>query len=226
MANRNWSNGGKIYSMHTMPVLLDCNFVVAPASAAGITSLKGPAISNVFMHTSATPAPGNPNPAIGTIVVQLADNYSQYLTGFNIVSPALSGTPILVIASGSALTVGAAYVITFLGSTTIASWQKLGVPAGVTPAIGVSFVAALTGVGSGSGAVQVAASTGSSIATIEILGDPSLSIAPNPGASQGFGSQFILQCRDFTGALVAPTPGSRISLSFLLSNSSIKVQGE
>jgi hypothetical protein len=28
MANRNWSSGGKIYSMHTMPILLDCNFVV------------------------------------------------------------------------------------------------------------------------------------------------------------------------------------------------------
>ena len=61
MANRNWASGGKIYSMFTSPVLIDCNFVVdsTNGNGLGIRSLKGPAVANVFMQSSA-PAPKNP----------------------------------------------------------------------------------------------------------------------------------------------------------------------
>lgn len=70
MANRNWSSGGKIYSMHTTPVLIDCNFVVdsTNANGLGLSSLKGPCVSSVYMHTSATPALGNPNPGASILV--------------------------------------------------------------------------------------------------------------------------------------------------------------
>lgn len=56
MANRNWASGGKIYSMHVKPVLLDCNFIVdsANGNGLGIRSLKGPCVSAVYMHSSAT----------------------------------------------------------------------------------------------------------------------------------------------------------------------------
>lgn len=237
MANRNWASGGKVYSMHVSPVLIDCNFIVdsTNGNGLGIRALKGPAVQNVFMHTSSTPGAGNsnpatpnqvivnPNPASGTIVIQLQDGYNRSFSGFrSIVSP-LSGSSLLVASAG--LTVGVAYVITILGTTTTAAWHALGVPAGVTPAVGVAFIAAATSA-LGTGAVQITAAVGSSVAAIESVGNSNLSIAPVPSANQGYGAQFILQCRDYAGALVAPANGSVISLSFYLSNSSIEVQGE
>ncbi len=225
MANRNFSNGGKVYIMETKPVLVTMNFVVdaTNGNGLGIRSLKGATVANVYMHTSSTPAGGNPNPASGTIVVRLADNYNRSLSGFNaIVSPA-SGSSLLVASAG--LTAGVAYIITILGTTTVAAWHALGVPAGVTPAVGVSFIAAATSA-VGTGAVQITAAAGSGICSIETVGDPNLSIAPNPTANQGYGAQIILQCRDYAGAIAAPANGSVISLTLLLSDSSVSVQGQ
>lgn len=240
MANRNFANGRAIYIPHVKPVLIDCNFIVdsTNGNGLGIRSLKGPMVQNVFMNTSATPANGNtnpatpgisvlnPNPASGVIVVQLQDNYNRSLSGgFSIVSPA-SGSDVKI--DNSAMTAGKAYIITTLGNATAAKWIAIGVPKGVTPAVGVAFIAASNG-GAGNtltSRVQEAASAGSSVASIEIVGDPNLSIAPNLSAAQGFGAQLILECRDYAGALVAPAAGSVISLSLYLSDSSIQVQGE
>ena len=225
MANRNWASGGKVYSMHVMPVLLDCNFVVdsTNGNGLGIRSLKGPGVKAVYMHTSATADPLNPNPASGTIVIQLADNYNRSFSGFNAIVSPVSGSPLLVASAG--LTVGVAYIIVSLGTTSVAAWHALGVPAGVTPAVGVSFIAAATSA-LGTGAVEITSAAGSNVCTIETVGDPNLSINPNPNANQGFGGQIILQARDYAGALTAPANGSVISLAFYLSNSSITVQGE
>lgn len=227
-----------------MPVLIDCNFIVdsANGNGLGIRSLKGPYVQNVFMHTSASPGVGNsnpatpgisvtnPNPASGTIVVQLQDNYNRILTSsYSVISPL--GSSLKVDASDAALTVGVAYVITVLGDATLADWLALGVPAGITPAVGVPFIAAVTGHGTASvSRVAPSASAGSGIFTIEGLGDGNTVIAPSPSASQGFGAQFILQCRNAASGgasqIAAPADGSVISLQFLLSNSSVLIAGE
>ncbi len=180
------------------------------------------------MNTSAPLAgSGNPNPLAGTIVVQLQDNYNRSLCGFDAKVSPVSGTPIVVTAAGAHLVAGTAYIIVSLGTTTTAEWHSLGVPAGVTPAVGVAFISgALTGIGIGSGAVEITAAAGTGVASIETVGDPNLSIAPFKGSGQGYGASFILQCRDYAGAIVAPAAGSVISLAFYLSNSSNKVQGE
>lgn len=223
--------------MHVKPVLLDCNFVVdsTNGNGLGIRSLKGPMIQNVFMHTSATPGPGNsnpaspnvvvtnPNPASGTIIIQLQDNFNRSFSGFNSIVSPLSGSPLLVASAG--LTVGVAYVIVSLGTTTAAAYHALGVPAGVTPAVGVAFIAKATSA-LGTGAVEITAAAGSGVASIETVGDPNLSIAPDPTQSQGFGAQLILQCRDYAGAIVAPANGTVISLGMYLSDSSVIIQGE
>lgn len=223
MANRNWASGGKIYSMHVSPVLLDCNFVVdaANGNGLGIRSLKGPAVQAVYMHTSAPlSGSGNPNPAAGTIVIQLADNYNRSLSGFNSIVSPVSGTPLTAVVAGTA------YVIVSLGTATAAQFQAVGLPIGIAPAVGVAFVATASATIGGSAAVEVSAAAGSGIASIETLGDPNQSIAPNPNANQGFGAQLILQCRDYAGAIAAPADGSVISIAMLLSNSSVLVQGE
>lgn len=234
MANRNWASGGKIYSMHSMPVLLDCNFVVdsTNGNGLGLRSLKGPAIQNVFMHTTVTPGTGNsnpatpnvvvtnPNPAAGTIIIQLQDNYNRSFSGFNTIVSPVSGSPL------TATTTGVAATIVSLGTATLAQWRAVGLPLGITPAVGVSFVPTASATIGGSAAVEIAAAAGSAVSTIETLGDPNGSINPDPTQNQGFGSQLILQCRNYSGAIAAPADGSVISIAMYLSNSSITVQGE
>lgn len=237
MANRNWANS-RMYTGHVMPVLLDCNFIVdsANGNGLGIRSLKGPYVQNVFMHTSSSAGPGssnpqtpnmvvtNPNPAAGTIIVQLQDNYNRILTGgHSIVSPV--GTP-----SNTPSAQFAAQIIITLGTTTAAQWLAAGLPAGVVPAVGAAFIAAGSGAIGGTGTVAPTAAAGSGIFSIETVGDSNQAIAPSISL-QGFGAQLILQCRNASGssaasAIAAPVDGSVISLSFLLSNSSILVAGE
>lgn len=228
MANRNFASAGKIYSMHTMPVLIDAHFTVAASDSGGlgITTLRGPLVQAVYMHTSATPATGNPNPASGSIVIQLQDNYSRLFTfKTSIVSPS-SGSDVKI--DNSAMTAGVAYTITTLGDATAAKWHAIGVPAGVVPAVGVSFIAASNG-GAGNALasrVQATAAAGSGVASIEMVPAASADVSPDPTVNQGFGAQFILQCRDYAGAIVAPADGSVIRVMLYLSNSSVTVQGE
>ena len=218
MANRNWASGGKIYSMHVMPVLLDCNFVVdsANGSGLGIRSLKGPAIASVQMHTSATPPAGLANPAAGTIIVTLADNYNRAFSGFNSIVSPLSGTPL------TSTTAGTAYVITSLGTATPAQWLAAGLPQGFTPAVGAAFVATATGTIDGTASVMATAAAGSNITDIQTVGDPNLTLA---SSQSGQGGQIVLQCFK-SGAVQAPADGTVISLAFYLSNSSVQIQGE
>lgn len=234
VANRFFSNIGKFYAPHVFPVMIDCNFVVQSADSGGlgITGLKGPGVSAVYMKTSGTPPSGAPGgttgPETGAIVVRLSDNYNRFFAmDFSVVAPK-SGSDIKV--DNSAMTIGAMYVITTLGNSTVAQWNTLGVPAGVVPAVGVSFIASLTGIAgqanTSTSKVQIAASTGSAVASVELIGDPNLSIAPAASANQGYGAQLIVQCRDYAGALVAPANNSVISLKFYLSNSSVLVSGE
>jgi len=237
MANRNFASS-RMFTGHVMPVLIDTTFTVAPANGLGVTSMVGPYVQNVFMHTSTTPAVGNSNPATpnvvitnsnpanGTIVIQLQDNYNKcYVVGHSIISA--NGTAVAITAASNNLTVGVAYTITVLGDATTANWRTVGVPVGITPAVGVSFIALATGAGAGTTArVAPTATTGSAVASIEVVGQPNLTMAPDPTTTQGYGASVILQCRDYAGALVAPATGSIISVSLLLSNSSVLIGGE
>jgi hypothetical protein len=237
MANRNWSNGGKLWMMEVMPVELTCNFIVdsTNGNGLGIRSLKGAGIQAVYMATSATKAVGSPGgstgPANGTIVVQFQNSFNKLLGGtYSLVSPA--GSNLKVDASDAALTAGVAYVITILGDATAADWLALGVPAGVTPAVGVAFIASVTGSGTASVTrVAPTAANGTEVLQIETVGDSNQAIAPNPTKNQGFGAQIILQCRNSSSAnhsaSVTPANNSVIQLTFQLSNSSVTSgQGE
>lgn len=185
-------------------------------SAATAITVNGPSGPT---HVAGTPAPG-------TIVVKLQDAYSRIYTGSHAIVSPVSGTALKI--DNSALTANTAYVIAVLGSSTPAQWHALGVPAGVTPAVGVAFIASSVGAGANSSTsrVMTSAAAGSLIASIETVGDSNLAINPNPSANQGFGAQIILQTRTYGGAIAAPADGSVISLSFLLGNSSVLVQGE
>lgn len=187
----------------------------------GAVTLSAATISN------SQPLSSGSSPAAGTIKIQLVDGYSGM---YNIKRAAFqsptSGTAVKV--DNSALTTGAAYIITTAGNSTAAAWHALGVPAGVIPAVGVSFVAASVGAGANTSTsrVMTPSAAGSGISTVEIVGTPNTSVNPDPTANQGFGAQLILQTRDYSGAVTAPADGSVMFLELLLSDSSILIGGE
>lgn len=231
-----WINRGHFYAPHVTPVLVDCAFTVTPTNGLGITTLTGQGVANVFMHTSTTPTAGsngylNPNPANGVILVQLADNFSKYYGGFIDIRSPLTGSNVAV--GGSALTAGVPYVITVVGTTTAAEWLAVGVPPGVTAAVGVAFVATATGAGSGSGQVQLGAAAGSGLNHIERLGAASTTLAPIPvGGSPHYGGFLVYRCLAATNSstttlvTTAPATGTIIHMAFYLSQSSVVVAGE
>jgi type VI secretion system secreted protein VgrG len=171
------------------------------------------------LNKPAPPAPST-NGSTGVIVVRLQDNYNRLLKGFKAIVSPVSGTPL------TSTTAGVASIIVSLGTATLAQWQAVGLPIGIVPAVGVSFVPTTSASIGGSAAIETTAPLGSGITTIETIGDPNLSIAPDPTKNQGFGAQIILQARDYTGADAAPADGSVISLAFLLNNSGNTLQGE
>ena len=172
----------------------------------------------VLNRPSPSPAPGSGS--VGVIVVQLQDNYNRMLKGFKAIVSPPSGSPL------TATTAGVPSIIVSLGSASLAQWRAVGLPAGVAPAVGVSFVPTASATIGGSAAIEITAAVGSGVTTIETVGDPNLSIAPDLTKNQGFGAQFILQARGYGGSNVIPADGSVISLAFLLNNSGVTTQGE
>lgn len=228
-------NGGRLYSNITKPVKVDLSWVVDPANAngLGVSSLKSNGyVRNVFMHTAGAPGSNNgatnPNPANGFALIQFNNNFNFYLNSVCGLVPPVTGAAIIVTAAGAALVVGNAYVIFSLGTTTTAQWHSLGVPAGVTPAVGVSFIALLTGIGVGTGTVKFAGVSG--IAEIEVVGNPNVmnnvaNIDPNGGA------YLMLQFLGATGAALtaliptAPLALSIVNMSAFYDGSSVTIDG-
>lgn len=203
-----------------------------PLSGAGIAA--GTVITSITSGTAITVAPvttasatvtisyagvGSPNPASGLILVNFQDNYNRYYFGTSgFVSP-LSGTSISI-STGSSLTVGNAYTITAVGTTTLAQWIAVGVPpgsyqgGGVTgttslPTVGTTFIATATS-GSGTGTVQ--ASVLSGISNIEVIGDANQTITSKSPSVLGGGSgaYMILQCAN-AGGTIAVTGATHTS---------------
>jgi len=166
-------------------------------------------------------APGNPNPGAGIIIVNLQDCYNRYLYGSAGFGSPVSGTPL------TSVTANSTYVIVSVGSTTLAQWQAVGLPKGITPAVGVVFIASSTGAIGGSGAVE--ASIFSGVDHVELLGDPNQTIISNAGSQavilgQASGAYIVSQCY-FEGTPTAPVNGTVIGMSILLSSSSQSATG-
>jgi hypothetical protein len=225
----NGQNGGHYYSNITQPVKIDCNFVVDSTNlnGLGIRSLKSNGyVRNVFMHTSATPGSNdgylNPNPAAGFCLIQFDNNYKYYLGGFSgFVSP-VSGTPLTATVAGNA------YIIVSLGTATLAQWLAAGVPPGVTPAVGVSFIAIASATIGGSAAVEAPAVSG--VSSVEVVGNANLSLNNSNVYTNG-GAWLLLQMLGATSSSVttliptAPADGSVAGLSSFFDISSVTIDG-
>ncbi len=196
-------NGKSIFENVAKPMVTNVQFTVTPTNGLGITSLKSNGyVRNVFMHTSTTPAANNgytnPNPAAGYAVIQFNNNFNYYLNGLAQFQPPVTGS---VKIDNSALTAGVPYVISTLGDASLAKWQSIGVPPGITPAVGVSFIALTNG---GAGNVltsRVSTTTSSGVFGVEVVGNPQVMLSSSNIASNG-GAWMMVQ---FVGSTVSGT---------------------
>lgn len=173
-------------------------------TSSGITAK--PDVTAVYMHTSSTPAAANPNPVAGNILVQFSKAFSSFINyGFGLTTP-LSGSSVSI---SSGLTLGKAYVITAVGTSTAVNWQALGLPVGITPAVNAVFIATSASAGAGTGTVQLMATAAAGVSGLELVGDPSATCNPSTG-----GGYLVLAATYTTDALTAPADGTVIGLQF------------
>lgn len=229
-------NGKSIYTNVVKPQDINLTFTVTPTNGLGVTSVKSNGyVRNVFMHTSGSPTAHdgytNPNPAAGYFMIQFTNNFNYYLSNLLSVQAPASGSDVKI--DNSALTAGLAYTITTVGNASLAQWQAVGLPAGMTPAVGVSFIATAVGAGSNvlTSMVQVPSTSG--IVAVEQIGSPGASlsssnIAANGGAwliGQFMGGVFTAGSYTPAGTINAQTfTGSALANhahSLLLKNASV-----
>ncbi len=214
-------NGRAIYA--NVAKLIHCylQFTVTPTNGLGITSLKSNGhVNNVFMHTSTTPASNNgtlnPNPAAGYALIQMKQNFNTFLGLETAFQTPTTGS--VQIDNGATLTVGAAYIITTLGNATAAQWTAVGVPAGVTPAVGVSFIAIATGAGSGATSTsRVSTPTTSGIDLAEVVGNTNTNVTGNI-ASNG-GQLILVQFSKQIVTMASYTPAGTVAAPVLTMDS-------
>ncbi len=112
------------------------------------------------------------------------------------------------------------YLATFaqtIYNTNLENWQAVGLPKGVLPNPGASFIATAAGQSSHGGSSGTVLAVGiSGIDGAEIIGDPNQSIAPIPmGGSANVGSWLLLQFQ-LDGVVTAPANNTVISMTLLL----------
>jgi hypothetical protein len=214
MANRNWMNGSKVFTNLTAPAMVNMQFTVDPTDPNGIIDLMSNGyVEAVYMHSS-DGSPASPNPASGIIAIQLKDNYAAMINMQASLDAPVTGSELSVRAADTALTIGVPYEITTLGSASAANWLALGVPAGVTPAVGVVFIAIATGAGT-STTSKVKAIGSASIMAIESMGMSSPeSLGPQGSSNQG--AWIYLKClapsvSSSSSSTSAGTPAGSIS---------------
>lgn len=129
--------------------------------------------------------------------------------------------------------------------TNLQNWQAVGLPKGIIPAVGASFVATAAGYSSRGGSTGLVKVPGvSGILSVEVVGDPNQSLAPIPmGGSPNVGGWILVQFLMPTVASVATTPavtnalfspliptapadGTIVSMSFVVEAGSISIAGE
>lgn len=148
-------------------------------------------VAGTTLKTSGTQAPV---PAAGTLTYVSGSGATTALT----YSAAVAG-----------LATGYSFALT-VSDTNLQDWAAVGLPAGVAPVVGASFIATATGAGGSTGTVYPLSVSG--VSDIEILGDPNKSIAPQPvGGSAHQGAWILVQFLGASFAAGAYTPAGTVS---------------
>lgn len=233
MALRNFLSQ-RTFNWHAMAVQLDAQVSIGATGAPTlVTSSAASSIPTSRGIKSITRL------SAGRYRVQFDDNYSQLLAFDSKFSAAVTGSAIQVDTGTAGLSTGTVYQIITLGTSTAADFHTLGIPAGLTPAVGMTFKAAATGAGSGTGTVKALAAN--AVSATELLATPSGAdqmLNNQPFVQGNGGGYFDFQCLGnvpagtitngtpdtFAGSAPTatdPTNGTTMYLRFLLSNSKI-----
>ncbi len=197
--------------------------IVAVQSATAITlSVAATASATVSIAYAGVGSPASTGPASGIILVKFQDNYNKYLFGGSQMTSPPSGIDISISGS-SVLTRGVAYVITSLGTSTTANWVSMGLPVGMTPAVGVPFIAIATGSGTGTGKVQLASNSG--VDSIELYSGPTSTLTSSAATVLGVssGAYAILQCLRTDAAAITGTTHTTTTIDSLSSSVGLRV---
>lgn len=215
-------NGKSCYQNIAKPMSTWLSFTVLATNGTGVTSTKSNGyVEYVFMHTSTTPSSTgsflNPNPSSGYALISIKNNAFNSFVGVRgtVSAPATS-------TSTTATTANSPFVITALGTATLAQWQAVGLPAGMTPTVGQSFIATTSATIGGSATVGVPGV--SNVGAISIVGDPTTMVG-NRNIASNSGAQIMLLFQDFAGAAVAPTASSIVRLELVYDGSSVTIDG-
>ncbi len=198
-----------LYSPEPMLTQIDGSFLIGASGAVASTGAIGTGVQSVTRAGT------------GKYVIQFAENYNRFIGGNITLFQASSAAG--SIQDGS-LVVGNSYKITFASSST--NWQVLGLPSGLTAAIGMPFTAtsgASNGGTSGAAGVgTVTALTGSGIASCELLPNPNLILGPGAG----YGAYVNLVTLNTSGAPANPTSGAAVRFDFQFRRSTNLLRNE
>lgn len=224
MAGRNQNN--RIFNWHVFPVQLDGRVSIGASGAPTlITSSTVPGSFPAVSQQQSMGIQSITRLSAGRYRIQLSDNYTSLLAFEASFTAPNTGSALNVDASDAALSVGTVYRIVTVGTSTSADWHALGLPSGLTPAVGMTFKAAATGAGTGNGtasAIGVQAAQG-----VSVLSDSDM--LNNQPFTQGQGGgyidfQTVAATNSSTTTQVATDPSNTSVMKFviLLSNSSIR----
>ncbi len=141
---------------------------------------------------------------IGALPSGISGVFSFTAAGTTTVTATSTGTGLQLagVPSEGAVATGFTFAITKY-TTNLTDWQKVGLPPGVAPAVGASFVATATGYTTGGTSTGTVKAIGvSAVTDVEIIGNPNLSIGPTPVGPSAFPGSWIM------GQFLAPTISS------------------
>ena len=230
------------------PVIGSFAFTASGTTTVTVVSTVNQPLGGIPMDgTTVIPAQGPAVPIIFTISTGSASASSIWTDGsghlYSVTTTVASGTTLLTngvgAPIGSTLTYvsgpGSTAALTFssavtgwatgfgfaltVSDTNLGDWEGVGLPHGLIPSLNQSFVATAVGSGGSTGTVFAAGISG--ITSIEVIGDPNQSIAPQPqGPSAYPGGWILVQMLAPTSAGVttaiptAPADNSVVGMSF------------
>ena len=162
-------------------------------------------------------------PLAGYYVIRMKQNFNYFLgmtAGF--VAPTSGGA--IKIDNGATLTVGTPYMIAIVGDGTATLWKAAGLPVGVTPAIGVCFIAATTTPSSANASTSRVIAAGTSTTfTQEVVGNTTLS--NNTAAQTNGGLYVVVKVLNASGTPTNPAAGSVMGCQLRFDASSVTIDG-
>jgi hypothetical protein len=195
-----------------VPIVIATNASAATIGAALVVAIQAlpSGVAGVFSFT-----------ASGTTTVTITSTASVPLAG---------------IPQDGAIATGFTFALTKY-KTNLQNWQNVGLPKGLNPTVGQSFIATATGdsVGGGSSGTVVTASV-SGMQDLEVVGDPNQSLNPAPQGGSPFVGGFLIAqmlAPTISGVTMqtpliptAPVNGSVVNMSFVFESKSVLIGGE